>query len=117
LRVAADFTQVPWVKQQFTSKLSIEAFPGTLNLEITELEDLKLLESLKSREAIEITPEQPSFCSAVCYPVLIAGKIKGALLIPCVPDYPDKKMELIAPVHVRKTLSLSAGDTLEVEIL
>ena len=117
IRVASDFTQVPWVKDQFARKLAIEAYPGTLNLEITETEDLKAFESLKSCEGVEITPEQASFCSARCYPVLIAGTIKGAIVFPCVADYPGNKMELIAPVHVRKTLSLNAGDILEVEIL
>jgi len=94
--VAADFTQVPWVKNQFACKLDIEAYPGTLNLEITEPEDLRAFESLKAREGVEITPEQASFCSARCYPVLIAGKVKGAIVFPCVTDYPKNKMELIA---------------------
>jgi CTP-dependent riboflavin kinase len=117
IRVASDFTQVPWVKDQFSCKLAIDAYPGTLNMEITEPEDLEAFDSLKAREGVEITPEQASFCSAKCYPVLIAGKIKGAIVFPCVADYPKNKMELIAPVHVRKTLSLSAGDIIEVEIL
>jgi riboflavin kinase len=117
LRVAADFTQVPWVKDQFASKLSIEAYPGTLNLEITDLEDLKAFEKVKAAEGVEITPEQPTFCSAMCYPVLIAGKVRGAIVLPLVDDYPRNKMELIAPVHIRKTLSLNAGDIVEVEIL
>ena len=105
------------MKNQFSCKLSIDAYPGTLNLEITEQEDREVFNSLKALQGVEITPEQPSFCSAVCHPVLIAGKIKGAIVIPCLQDYPDDKMELIAPVHVRTTLSLSSGDTLEVEIL
>jgi riboflavin kinase len=117
IRVAADFTQVPWVKNQFASKLAVEAYPGTLNLEITEPEDLRAFETLKAAKGIEITPEQPSFCSAMCYPVLIAGEVKGAIVLPLVEDYPRDKMELIAPVHIRKTLSLKAGDILEVEIL
>jgi CTP-dependent riboflavin kinase len=105
------------VKNQFASKLSIEAYPGTLNLEITEPEDLQAFASLKNKEGIDITPEQPSFCSARCYPVLIAGKVRGAIVFPCVSDYPENKMELIAPVHVRETLSLRAGDVIEVELL
>jgi CTP-dependent riboflavin kinase len=117
IRVASDFTQVPWVKDQFACKLAIDAYPGTLNLEITEPEDLKAFDSLKTCEGVEITPEQASFCSARCYPVLIAGKIKGAIVFPCVADYPRNKLELIAPVHVRNTLSLKAGDIIEVELL
>jgi CTP-dependent riboflavin kinase len=117
MRVAADLTRVPWVKRQFLTKLSIDAYPGTLNLELTELEDLRIFEALKAREGIEIIPEKPSFCSAKCFPVLIAGQIKGAIILPLVPDYPENKMELIAPVHVRKALCLKAGDVLEVEVL
>ena len=105
------------MKNQFSCKLSIEVYPGTLNLEISGPRDLEVFQSLKSQKGIEITPEEPAFCSALCHPVLIAGKIKGAVVIPCVPGYPENKMELIAPVHVRQTLSLNAGDTLEVEIL
>jgi len=98
------------------AKLTIEAYPGTLNLEI-EGDDLQTFESLKAGQGIEITPEKPAFCSAKCYPVLIAGRIKGAIVFPLVQDYPENKMELIAPVHVRETLSLDAGDLVEVEIL
>jgi riboflavin kinase len=105
------------VKKQFASKLSIQAYPGTLNLEITEPEDLRIFKTLKAAKGIEIIPEQPSFCSAMCYPVLIAGQVKGAIVFPLVPGYPENKMELIAPVHVRKALSLKAGDVLEVEVL
>jgi CTP-dependent riboflavin kinase len=105
------------VKNQFACKLSIEAYPGTLNLEITEPEDLQAFVSLKNKDGIDITPEQPSFCSARCYPVLIGSKVSGAIVVPCVADYPVNKMELIAPVHVRETLSLKAGDVVEVEIL
>ena len=116
IRAAADFTQVPWVKRQFSAKLDLDAYPGTLNLEI-EGDDLRTFETLKAGAGIEITPEQASFCSAKCYPVLIAGQVRGAIVLPLVPDYPGNKMELIAPVHVRKTLSLGAGDLVEVEVL
>lgn len=97
--------------------MAIEVYPGTLNLEITEPKDLKAFEQLKMQKGIEITPEQPSFCSAMCYPVLVAGKIKGAIVFPLIADYPKNKMEIIAPVHMRKTLSLDAGDLIEVELL
>lgn len=117
IRTAADFTQIPWVKRQFSGKLFLEVYPGTLNLEVTEPEDRKAFKSLKSRKGIEIVPEEPSFCSAVCHTVRVAGKIRGAIVIPCVTDYPEDKMEIIAPVHLREALSLTAGDVVDVEIL
>jgi riboflavin kinase len=98
------------------AKLAIEAYPGTLNLEI-DGDDLQTFQTLKSGQGIEITPEKLAFCSARCYPVLIAGRIRGAIVFPLVPDYPENKMELIAPVHVRESLSLDAGDLVDVEIL
>ena len=117
LRVASDFTQFPWVKNQCLSKLSIDIFPGTLNLDITDKDGLMRLEDLKSKEGIELAPEDSSFCSAKCYPILIAGKIEGAAIIPLVEDYPKNKLELIASVHIKDTLSVNTGDDLEIEVL
>jgi CTP-dependent riboflavin kinase len=66
---------------------------------------------------VEITPEDPSFCSAKCYPVLVSGRLKGAIVFPLVENYPENKMELIASQKIKETLSLVTGDILEVEIL
>jgi riboflavin kinase len=65
----------------------------------------------------EISPEDPSFCSAQCYPVLVNGQLKGAIIFPLVGGYPENKMELIASENIKKVLSVEAGDVLEVEIL
>jgi CTP-dependent riboflavin kinase len=117
LREAGNFTPIPWVKRQFISKLSIDPYPGTLNLEIVDPESLQTFNALKAMKGIEITPEDPSFCSAQCYPVLINGQIKGAVVLPMVEGYPENKMELIAPQNIKEALSMKAGDYLEVEIL
>jgi CTP-dependent riboflavin kinase len=117
LRVGANFTQVSWVRKQFISKLSIDPYPGTLNLEIVEQKDLQNFEVLKATQAVEILPEDPSFCSAKCYPVLINGLLRGAIVLPMVEGYPENKMELIASESIKRVLSVKAGDDLEVEIL
>ncbi len=62
-------------------------------------------------------PEDPSYCSANCYPVLIRGRLKGAIVLPLVEAYPPNKMELISSQNIREVLSLEPGDVLEVEIL
>jgi riboflavin kinase len=117
LREAGNFTEIPWVKKQFISKLSIDPYPGTLNLEIFDSESLQAFKKLKTTKGVKITPEDPSFCSAQCYPVLIGGRLKGAIVFPLVDSYPENKMELIAPKNIKETLSVKAGDDLEVEIL
>lgn len=117
MKIAADFTQFPWVKDQFLSKLSIDVFPGTLNLVVEGKEHLEQIENLKTRDGVDLIPEDSSFCSAKCYPTLIAGRIKGAVIIPLVEDYPKNKLELIASVHIKDALSMDTGDDLEIEIL
>ena len=105
------------MKRQFIEKLSIDPHPGTLNLEIIDPESLRTFKELKSMRGREITPEDPSFCSAQCYPVLINSQLKGAIVFPLVEGYPENKMELIASENIKKALSVKAGDDLEVEIL
>jgi CTP-dependent riboflavin kinase len=117
LRVGANFTQVSWVRRQFISKLNIDPYPGTLNLEIVEKKDCHNFEMLKATQGVEIVPEDPSFCSAKCYPVLINGLLKGAIVLPVVEGYPENKMELIASENIKRALSVKTGDDLEVEIL
>jgi len=105
------------VKRQFIEKLSIDPYPGTLNLEIVDPESLQSFNSLKTKKGVEIIPEDPSFCSAQCYSALINGQLKAAIVFPLVKDYPENKMELIASENIKKVLSVKAGDVLEVEIL
>ena len=88
-----------------------------MNLEIINPESIKIFRELKSKKGIEITPEDPSFCSAECYPVLIGGRMKGAIIFPLVDGYPENKMELIAPENIKKALLVETGDDLEVEVL
>jgi len=104
------------VKRQFIEKLSIDPHPGTLNLEIVDPESLRNFKELKSIRGKEIVPKETSFCSAQCYPVVINGLLKGAIIFPLVKDYPENKMELISPQNIKKALSVKTGDYLEVEI-
>ena len=105
------------MRRQFIEKLSNDPYPGTLNLEILDPESLQTFDQLKSMRGKEINPEDPSFCSARCYPVLIAGRLKGAIVFPLVDGYPENKMELIASQNIKEAFSVKAGNDLEVEIL
>ena len=111
------FTRIPWVRNQLMSKLSIDPFPGTLNLEISGRDDLENLETLRWMDSIEIIPEDPSFCRGKCYLALVGGRLRGAVVVPDVPDYPKNKIELISDQNIKETLSVNAGDFLEVKIL
>jgi isopentenyl-diphosphate delta-isomerase len=68
-------------------------------------------------EGIEIVPEEKGFCKARCYPVVVAEKIEGAVVVPEVSGYPDSKMEIIAPCNIRETLGVTDGDMVKVGIV
>ena len=117
LKESSYFTKLPWVREQFITNLGIDPFPGTLNLDIVDPEDLEKLKEIKKRKGIEIIPIQPGFCSAKCFHVLVCGKINGALVIPQVPGYPESKLEIISSQKIRDVLQLEVGDHVRVEIL
>ena len=116
LRESSLFTHIPWVKEQFMTKLGIDPYLGTFNLDIIE-EDLERLGEVKKRRGIEITPADPAFCPARCFHVLVAGKIRGAIVFPEVPGYPESKLEIISCDKIMDALSLDVGDLVSVEIL
>ncbi len=117
LRESSSFTGLPWVREQFITRLGIDPYPGTLNLDITEVGDLEKLKKIKTLKGIEIIPPDDKYCAARGFPVLIEGKVSGAIIIPEVPDYPEAKVEIIAPVKLTEELSLSTGDVVRIETL
>ncbi len=116
LKESSFFMHIPWVREQFITKLGIDPYPGTLNLELIDNQDIEKLKEIKRRKGIEIIPAEPGFCSAKCFHVLVCGKIKGVLIIPQVPDYPESKLEIISSDRIRDILPLRVGDLVSVEI-
>ena len=112
---SAFFTEIPWVRKQFAEKLSINPYPGTFNITIVA-EDRDKLNQIRAAKGIEIVPEDEDFCAASSFPALINHRIKGAVIIPRVADYPETKVELISAEKVTESLSLKDGDQVEVEV-
>ena len=117
LKESSLFTHIPWVRDQFIKKLGIDPYPGTLNLEIVDDRDREAFKQIKKQKGAEIIPAQADFCAAKCFHVLVCGKVKGALIIPQVSDYPESKLEIISSMRIRDALSLDVGDTVSVDIL
>lgn len=116
LKESRFFTDIPWVREQFINKLGIDPYPGTFNLDIIDAQDLEKLKEIKKQKGIEITPAESGFCSAKCFHVLVCGKVKGALIIPEVPDYPESKVEIISSLKIREVLSLEIGELVLLEV-
>jgi CTP-dependent riboflavin kinase len=118
LKEAPSFTQLTWVKKQFIDKLGIDPYPGTLNLELIDDNDIDKYQSYIEKKGIEIVPSETEYCYAKCFPVLIGNKekISGAIVVPLVPGYDKGKVEIISSVRLKDVLSLKTNDTVSVEI-
>jgi riboflavin kinase len=109
------FTEIPWAKEQFISKLGINPYPGTFNITILA-EDMEKLNNLRKANGIEITPQDEKFCTATSFPVVVGNRIKGAAIIPQVTNYPPTQLEIISTENIKQALSLNDGDPIEVEV-
>lgn len=112
----ASFTQLNWVAEQFIAELGIEPYPGTLNLNLSHSTDLALWADLRTKTDRLIFPPDPAWCRARGYPVRIAGRVPGAIILPEVPSYPESQLEVIAALPLRQELALADGDDLTLEI-
>lgn len=109
------FTQLDWVVREFGDKLGFIPHPGTFNLSMTE--DRWAEAGARIRQATGIAIDPPAgFCAAKCLEVVLNERIKGAVVLPEVADYPSNKLEIIAPVCVRRELNLHDGDSVTLRI-
>jgi riboflavin kinase len=106
--------------KQFTDKLGFEPYPGTLNIKLTTDYDIKARSEMEAYPAIQVEGfknERRTFGIVKCYPVLIANKVKGAVITALRTHYDVSVMEIIAPVCLRKQLGLKDGQKVKVETL
>jgi CTP-dependent riboflavin kinase len=116
LRVAAQFTELPWVREQFQQKLGLDVWPGTVNLQVRDPAGLAALARLRASEGgVAIDPPDAGHCVGRCFRARI-GTVPAAIVVPHVADYPADKLELIAAVRVRDALGLDPGDRVTVTV-
>ena len=115
----AYYISKPDYKKQIVEKLGFEPYPGTLNVKLSSDYDIKTRQDLEAYPAIEVTGFQNtdrSFGLVKCYPAIIGGKTKGALVTATRSHYDASVLEIIAPLCLRKQLNLKDGNKVKVEI-
>ncbi|RQG87952.1 DUF120 domain-containing protein [Natrarchaeobius halalkaliphilus] len=88
-----------------TDALGFRPYPGTLNLE-----NAGRLESL-SAERHPIPGDD--HCEGIVTRSCRIGGLRGAVVEPIVPNYPDEKTELVAPVRIRSVFDLADGSEVD----
>jgi len=121
---ASSFMALEWVRQALKDILGFEPYPATLNLRPLHAEDARAWRSIREGSDGIRLPPAGDFCDARLFPAIIrarpsaAGKERrGAVLLPEIADYPDDKIEVIAPVRLKDAFGLSDGDAVTLELL
>jgi riboflavin kinase, archaea type len=106
-------------RKQFAEKLGFDPYPGTLNLKLATDYDIKTRMELEAYPALEVSGfsnEDRTFGLVKCYPAIIGNKVKGAIITALRSHYDVSVLEIIAPVCLRKQLSLKDGCKVKVEV-
>lgn len=107
------FTQLDWAKAQFSDRVGIDPFPGTVNVILDDPDSMPVWVRLKMTDGIHMDNpnDGPHDCDAKCWSVSINGEIDGAIVYPLVDGYPPAQVEVIAAVGVRDAFQIEDGDT------
>jgi riboflavin kinase len=106
-------------QKQIVEKFGFEPYPGTLNLKMSTDHDVKTRLEIDAYPAIEVQGfknDDRAFGLVKCYPAIIRDTVKGALVTALRSHYDASVLELIAPVCLRKALSLKDGNKVKVEV-
>jgi CTP-dependent riboflavin kinase len=114
----------PGVLDGFRLLTGLAVIPGTLNVDLTEVLDLSLL---NYNSLAELGMAQIDLCAlgidfdgeqGIHYGrILIGGRYPGCLICFTWVDHPGINVELVSPHHLRNTLNLQDGDTVEFTVV
>ena len=122
---AASFMALEWVQSALQQRLGFLPFPATLNVHPKDAADEQVWCGVRENSAgLSLGRAQDGFCEARLYPIEVVvpsgaepDKIRGAILLPEVQNYPNDKIEIVAPVRLKEHLGVQDGDPLTWEFL
>ena len=107
------FLAIDWVDKQLCEKFGFSPFPGTLNIEV---DDAGVQEMLKEKGTERLIHQSEGFCDAILLKALVSGKHECGVVIPLVPGYDGRLLEIVAPVHLKQALGINDGDEITLDL-
>ncbi len=120
---ASKFMALDWVQDLLNDKLGYHPFPATLNVRPRAAADARTWHRVRNELAgTPLTEASGGHCGAKLYRVKISvaalmSTVDGAVLLPEVQDYPENKIEIVAPMRLKDHFQVHDGDPLTLEFL
>ncbi len=102
-------------KQQFQSLLNFTPYPGTLNLAVDKNTAAVFLAAKKQLYISGFQTKERTFGGLKCYPILIAKKVAGAVIVPDRTTHTLETIEIIAAANLRSSLKLENGKEIAIQ--
>lgn len=104
-------------RQQFSTHLGFEPYPGTLNIRIlaSSLPVRKKIDALDWIRIKGFSADGRTFGDAKCLPCRI-DNVSCAIVVPGRTHYPEDIIEVIAPVALRRRFGIEDTDSVTVEV-
>lgn len=96
--------------RELTAILGFRPYPGTLNVD-----QVAILDDLPS-ETVTTDGLVTDHCDGIVFRPCSIGGVRGSVLRPLVSNYPDDKVELVAPVRLRSVFDLDDGDDVPISM-
>lgn len=108
----AGFIRLDWVREQVRQGFGIEAWPGTLNLQLAVRPGEPAERGSLLQEVLLLSdPAASGACVAEAAAVRLAGSTPALVVVPHVAGYPADRVEVVAAINLREHLGLQDGDS------
>jgi riboflavin kinase len=114
----AYYIQLDGYRKQFRKMLGYTPFPGTLNIQLlteTDVNEFRLLKATLGLEIHGFVTGDRSFGPVTCYPAIVNGEQKAAVLLIERTHHHPNVVEIIAPISLRQKLDVIDGDIITVK--
>jgi CTP-dependent riboflavin kinase len=112
----AGFVSLPWVLRWLEERLELRPYPGTLNLALDARAARRWRRMRDSEKGVLLQPPTSDYCDARWFPVRVADRLPGVIVLPVLDGYPSNQLEIVSPYHLRSSLSLEDGATVTVDL-